>query len=156
MISASFDVLAGDRRTSTANCVCRGGVCDAYAKVETATRMFAVFGRMAKETTGPNKVALRRKGKLVKDTPSSAGGSHQLQLCHNLMDESISLELDESTDDEQGDSDGRHHRVLHRRLCKELHSVPVSDIWWLGIDPGTLLLKLCHFGTISIKLHQAS
>ncbi|KAL3225995.1 hypothetical protein MRX96_049062 [Rhipicephalus microplus] len=37
----------------------------------------------------------------VKDTPSSAGGSHQLQLCHDLMDESISLELDESTDDQQ-------------------------------------------------------
>ncbi|XP_075737718.1 uncharacterized protein LOC142777293 [Rhipicephalus microplus] len=78
---------------------------------------------MAKETTGPNKVALIRKGKLVvmvvvvqrfygtallhyiqvKDTPSSAGGSHQLQLCHDLTDESISLELDESTDDQQGE-----------------------------------------------------
>ncbi|KAH8020985.1 hypothetical protein HPB51_011352 [Rhipicephalus microplus] len=39
----------------------------------------------------------------VKDTPSSAGGSHQLQLCHDLTDESISLELDESTDDQQGE-----------------------------------------------------
>ncbi|XP_049275828.1 uncharacterized protein LOC119372547 isoform X3 [Rhipicephalus sanguineus] len=78
---------------------------------------------MAKETTGPNKVALRRKGKLVvmvgvvqrfystalshyiqvKDTTSSTGASHQLQLCPDLTDESISLELVESTDDQQGE-----------------------------------------------------
>ncbi|KAL3192719.1 hypothetical protein MRX96_058772 [Rhipicephalus microplus] len=49
-ISASFYVLAGDRRTSTAKCVCRGGVCDAYAIVRTVARMFAVFGRASAGT----------------------------------------------------------------------------------------------------------
>ncbi|KAL3194077.1 hypothetical protein MRX96_046131, partial [Rhipicephalus microplus] len=48
----------------------------------------------------------------VKDTPSSAGGSHQLQLCHDLTDESISLELDESTDDQQGDNRIRPNRGM--------------------------------------------
>ncbi|KAL3192736.1 hypothetical protein MRX96_058788 [Rhipicephalus microplus] len=43
-ISASFDVLAGDRRTSTVNRVSRGGVRDADAKVGSAARIFAVFG----------------------------------------------------------------------------------------------------------------
>ncbi|KAL3192699.1 hypothetical protein MRX96_058754 [Rhipicephalus microplus] len=63
-ISASFDVPAGHRRTSTANLVCRGGVCDADAKVGTAARMFAVFGRVSagtpakrKSVNAPTKVA---------------------------------------------------------------------------------------------------
>ncbi|KAL3192700.1 hypothetical protein MRX96_058755 [Rhipicephalus microplus] len=49
-ISASFDVPAGHRRTSTAKCVCRGGVCDAYAIVGTVARMFVVFGRASAGT----------------------------------------------------------------------------------------------------------
>ncbi|KAL3172273.1 hypothetical protein MRX96_013247 [Rhipicephalus microplus] len=63
-ISASFDVLAGERRTSTANRVSWDGVCDADAKVGTAAQMFAVFGRMSAGTPGkrnsanaPTKVA---------------------------------------------------------------------------------------------------
>ncbi|XP_049270846.1 uncharacterized protein LOC119390631 isoform X7 [Rhipicephalus sanguineus] len=39
----------------------------------------------------------------VKDTTTSTGASHQLQLCPDLTDESISLELVESTDDQQGE-----------------------------------------------------
>ncbi|KAL3192734.1 hypothetical protein MRX96_058786 [Rhipicephalus microplus] len=54
-ISASFDVPAGHRRTSTANLVCRGGVCDADAKVGTAARMFAVFGRQYKKPRQPGR-----------------------------------------------------------------------------------------------------
>ncbi|KAL3192737.1 hypothetical protein MRX96_058789 [Rhipicephalus microplus] len=56
-ISVSFDVPAGHRRTSTANRVCRGGVCDADAKVGTATRMFAVFGRVSAGTPAKRKSA---------------------------------------------------------------------------------------------------
>ncbi|KAL3192733.1 hypothetical protein MRX96_058786 [Rhipicephalus microplus] len=56
-ISASFDVPAGHRRTSTANLVCRGGVCDADAKVGTAARMFAVFGRVSAGTPAKRKSA---------------------------------------------------------------------------------------------------
>ncbi|KAL3243043.1 hypothetical protein MRX96_020719 [Rhipicephalus microplus] len=42
--SASFDALAGDLRTSTANRVSQGGVRNADGKVGRATRIFAVFG----------------------------------------------------------------------------------------------------------------
>ncbi|KAL3192717.1 hypothetical protein MRX96_058770 [Rhipicephalus microplus] len=48
--SAPFDVIAGDRRSSRANRVCRGGLRDADAKVGNAARMFAVFGRVSAGT----------------------------------------------------------------------------------------------------------
>ncbi|KAL3192676.1 hypothetical protein MRX96_058732 [Rhipicephalus microplus] len=51
-ISASFDVLAGDHRTSTAKRVGRGAVCEADAKVGTAARMIAAFGRVSVGTSG--------------------------------------------------------------------------------------------------------
>ncbi|KAL3192732.1 hypothetical protein MRX96_058785 [Rhipicephalus microplus] len=47
MISASFDVLAGNRRTTTAKRVCRGEVCDADEKVGSAARIFAAFAGMS-------------------------------------------------------------------------------------------------------------
>ncbi|XP_049275827.1 uncharacterized protein LOC119372547 isoform X2 [Rhipicephalus sanguineus] len=50
----------------------------------------------------------------VKDTTSSTGASHQLQLCPDLTDESISLELVESTDDQQGE-------LLHATMEEEMH-----------------------------------
>lgn len=91
----------------------------------------------------------------VKDTPSSAGGSHQLQLCHDLTDESISLELDESTDDQQGEllratveEECQHKDAA--TSCSTISAKKFPSLLHRAVGPSARVCFLGGFDTVSL------